>query len=452
MENALVPGSLMILLALLARLTLGSWVAPAAFFTLYWTIQVFASYLIPAFYPLAGGVWWILLSLFIFYLANIIAVLGDRRYRPGRCRTESQPRPSLLAILPSQIQRVIVYCLFLGMVYVLLNQTIGVRTLHPPLWMQPIMPALYFTPVLGGMLFAADNSLKGRFLGLLTTLPQIANSIGGTSSSGVVSAFAFWFSGYFCILIVRDRGAVALARPIYLLAIAALLVFFMLSMVVTRGMREAWYSLPDHRSIPLKERFELFQGSLDFGGFVEEFPRRWKYMRHGLLSHVYAFSVYFDRAWADPPELLYGAYIFQGPLYLLGIEERYGRLLNESIILDEDVPMNVFSIFRPPMNDFGFTGSIIWWFGCGFAAGWAYRQLARGNLLPAPILVIFYSNAFIAGGYFFLWNVILLTHILFAAYLFWDRRWRIRRRRVLQRITIAHDVPPEKGLYLSPEQ
>ncbi len=417
MDDALIPGSLIAFLAVVARLTLGSWMAPGALFALYMALLTFSSYVIPAFYPHAGGVWWILLSLLMFYLANMVVVLLE-----GRQRIERRPDPAVSVILPPRIRTVIVWGLLIGAVYVSIYQTIGVRTLQPPLWMQPIMPALYVTPVLGGMLFAAGGRRGARWLGLLTVIPQLTNSIAGTSSSGVLSAFAFWFSGYFCILIVERRGAVALVRPAYFALIAGLLVFFMLSMVVTRAMREAWYSMPDHHSVTLEDRMVLFRDSLNFNEFMDELPRRWEYMRHELFSHVYAFTVYFDQAWDDPPELFYGAYMFQGPLILLGIEERYGRLLNEPIWIDNDVPTNVFSIFRPPINDFGFVGSLVWWFGCGLAAGWAYRQLARGNLLPAPILVIFYTNVFMPGGYFFFWNVILLTHVLLALYLWWGRR------------------------------
>lgn len=422
MNDAAVPGFLIAILAFVGRVGFGSWIAPASLFSLYWAIQTFSSYLLPQFYPLSGGMWWILLSLVVFTVGSALAI-WRRAPRDGAAVAEVQPS-ELPFIRPVATMSVV-----FATTFVVIQELFGRATVHNPLWMQPLLPFTYFAPILGGLLFATsqDGRISTRSLALACVLPKSAETILGTSSSGLVGVAAFWFAGYFCGRILQLRGRVPLLTPGMMITMVGITVFVLATAPVLRGFREAWGS-EDLMGAGLSTRLGAYERVLDPIELVAASPARWEYMRHGAFSHVHAFSIWFEDAWADPPEPFWGAHMFSGPLIFFGFEERWGRTLNQPIWVDGDVPTNVFTIFRAPVNDFGFLGSLFWWLACGMAAGWGFRTVASGNLLGVPVLVIFYSNIAQPAGYYFYWNSIILTYALTAGYSWWA--WRRMARNV----------------------
>ncbi len=151
--------------------------------------------------------------------------------------------------------------------------------------------------------------------------------------------------------------------------------------------------------------------------------REWAGFRHGVLSHPYSFSYYLKHALVHPPDLRYGLGTFAGLVELFGIRDR-GTY--EDFEPDRGVRSNVYTLFMPPIVDFGLAGAWFSFFAAGLLAGWAFGRVAQGNLVFSPILNMFYPHVLVIGGDFFSYNSVTLAHVFVALYLWFApiRRFR----------------------------
>ncbi|HEX9294935.1 MAG TPA: hypothetical protein VF881_03850, partial [Polyangiaceae bacterium] len=80
---------------------------------------------------------------------------------------------------------------------------------------------------------------------------------------------------------------------------------------------------------------------------------------------------------------------------------------------------NVFTIFGPLIMDYTLVGSTLVFLIVGVVAGFGYGRVMNGNLVSIPILLIFYINALIMGGWFFTYNAVTASHFIIGFYLLW---------------------------------
>jgi hypothetical protein len=106
------------------------------------------------------------------------------------------------------------------------------------------------------------------------------------------------------------------------------------------------------------------------------------------------------------------------------------RAAYENFDIDRNVSSNVYTLFRPPIDDFGLVGSFFSFLVAGFLAGFAYGRVARGQVIWAPITNMFYPHVLVIGGYFFSYNSTILAHGFVALYLFWHRNQQRGEKRV----------------------
>src|SRR5262249_3465142 len=145
---------------------------------------------------------------------------------------------------------------------------------------------------------------------------------------------------------------------------------------------------------------------------------------NSVFAHPYLFSRYLRYAFDNPPPPKNGVLTFGGPLQLLGV---YERTHFEDFQVDPGIQSNVYTLFRPPIDDFGFAGSFISFLVAGVLAGWAYRRISHGDIIFAPILTAFYPHVLVVGGYFFAYNTLVLCHVMVGMYLVFVLR-KLRRK------------------------
>jgi hypothetical protein len=386
-------------LAAVARATLGSWLAPGAFFPLFWTGLFVLSLGANDYYPLwAPALWWIDFSLLLFYLGGLA---GKLRMRAAA----EQPRRSTTFQLP-QLERVVILCSVIGILYPFFRERYAPDLMDtPPSWYQIFLGMLYAAPLFGGVLFAEQTSRRAKAISLFSLVPALFYALASMGRSQLVLGIFFWAASYWGTKIYRCQGKVRLINPqMAMLALVFLVCAYVIGAVLGR--------LRDVGHLPLSERLASYSDVLERA----ELGRDLENFRGSVFGHPYAFSYYLNRTIDFPPTPRLGGYLFAGPLDLLGIQERTPF---ENFALDTGVQSNVYTLFRPPIEDFGLIGSFVSFLFAGLIAGFAYSGIATGNIRWLPILTMFYPHVMVVGGLFFAYNSFTLAHCLLAAYLLW---------------------------------
>jgi len=393
------PIATLILLAIVARLTLGSWLAPGAFFPLFWAGLIAISVNVRD-YPLwPPALWWINGNIFVFYAGSLICRLWLPR------RTESHRRPDLISVYFPNLRKIIILCCIFGSCYILFREVYTPNRLDkPPLWFQVLLAALTAAPIFGGMLFASNRSKSDRVIALLPLGLSLAYAVTYLGRGPMLGGIYLWCAGYWSTRIFRERGAVALLTPKLLAFVPVLFLALAAAGTAIGALRGATNELP------LEERVRAYPGVLQDADPEKE----WVGFRHGVLSHPYSFCHYLKYALRRPPELRYGLSTFSGLAELFGIEDRKSY---EPFEVDRGVLSNVYTLFMGPIVDFGLVGTWFSFLAAGLLAGWAFGRVAQGSLVFSPILNMFYPHILVIGGYFFSYNSVTLAHIFVAAYL-----------------------------------
>src|SRR5262249_5517237 len=151
-------------LAGIARSTLGSWLAPGAFFPLFWTGLYILSLAAHEYYPLwSPALWWIDFSLLFFYVGSLTA-----RFRLRRSPMPTETRTLALASL----ETFTIACSVLGICYAVFRERYAPDLLDkPPSWYQVFLGILYATPLLGGILYATRTGARAKLVALFSLLP-----------------------------------------------------------------------------------------------------------------------------------------------------------------------------------------------------------------------------------------------------------------------------------------
>jgi oligosaccharide repeat unit polymerase len=398
-SGRLVPTLLLGALVVVARVSGGSFFAPGAFFALCWLAQVLLSYVVPDYPVWSGTIWWILLSCTVLCLGSM--GLGSARSRP----TEGPARRSTDGLAFQRPVLTLLISAAGGMAYTVLAQTGKVDLTannHPNVFLQLLLPCQFAGPMLGGLM-VASRTLSGwrRLFSLLPLLPAVLLAILFSGRMALIVPCLFWLSAYTVGELRLNSGRLPLFRPRRLLAVGIVAAVFFASAVLLGALRstETMFGTLEEKIIAYPS---IFQG--------DTLDQRSKGLRPALFGNVYSFSYFFRDAWDSPPPLRYGQVIFAAPLDLLNIGGQ--RYPYESFEIEPGEFSNIYTMFRPPVDDFGLIGSLIWWLGIGAVQGWAYRRVAHGGKTHTILLIWFYIDTSIVGGYFFRYNSLILSYVL----------------------------------------
>jgi len=407
---------LLVLAAIGARFWHGTWVCPGALYGLYYSLIISLALSLPGYPILPNGLYWIALSVFALILGCALGA-GNRSVYRRKIRERGAVLP------PPRIRLFIALCSTLGFVYVVVIHLFVRDYYHIPLYIQALNPFIYIPGVLGGMYAGWDKAKHRLFFALLSILPEISYSVVTSGRSGLFNIGALFVGGYFSIRILFTQGQQALfsGKRLTVVAIAA-------TALVTLSLMVTHFRGEKKQAMQASEIGEVYAESLS----TDSVGSSWRLLRHGFTGGVPAFCVWFERAWSLPGPPHFGAHFFGGPLDLFGLSTREPH---DNIEIEPGVYTNVYTAFRPLIEDFTFGGSLLFLFLIGLIMGWAYRRIAFGGILPVPLLVMFYTDVG-NGGMFFRYNSMVLTYIFIAIYVYWWRRSHFRPpgRSIIQRL------------------
>jgi hypothetical protein len=399
----------------IARALTGSWLSPSPFFAIIWTLIVVLSLSSPLFgaptYPVwAGSLWWIDAQILTLMVGDLIG--------QGRLRGPSIARRPPAEWIPTNglphAGSIVLVCIVCTFVYMLALDRIEGRGEQPPTALQLILTLHYAGGMFGGLIYASAPTTRLKLLGVCVLLPAAIFSLFLAGRTAVVAQFTFWFAGYCAMsLFLRDKLIHLFTKRKLAAAVVSMTLFVVVGILV-----EPLRAVP--RGLGPAERLQQYSEVIDANALDDS----WEFMKPGFFGHIASFSWYFERAWQMPPPLRRpGEQTFAGIYRLLGIELTpaiYTRI--------GGIDTNVFTIFKPIIEDYTLGGSFLVFLMVGMVGGWSYKQLAEGTRIwPAAILVMFYNNSDISGGWYFNYNSVTGAHVVVWSYLFW---FQARRRKL----------------------
>lgn len=394
------PFFALVLTCLGARRAQGSWVAVGPLFSLYYTFVFFLCLLLPEYTIWEGAAWWFAGNVLVFALGTTIGMrLSGQKIRAP---LPAQEPPKLLLFLIASSA--------LGFVYTLIMQYLMQDLNDTRLRYQIFLPFNYLAPLVGGIYLASGPWKKRWKLAAISLLPETLTCLVGSGRSGLITMIAFFCSGYFPIAILFTRGQFKLFTKRNIAAGSALAaVVFLLSLVTTH------FRSVTETGMPTREVVE-YRDALD----REALQNSWKAIAHGYSGGVPAFSIWFRRVWDGETRTnsSYGAFFVVGPLNFFEIMD---RLPMDSVEVEPGVFTNVYTMFRPMIDEFTLFGCVPALFALGVLGGWVYQSVANGSLLRIPLLVVCYNEC-INPGLYFKYNSVVVAYVLITAYMYWWHR------------------------------
>lgn len=404
-----IPAVLLLVFTCGARLSSESWLAPAAFAGLAWSVYIVIPLIVAPEFPTPALGVWVLVSLVVSIQVGAWLTSEDARHRQGN-RGLARLDPGHLRKLEWAIL-VFAAVAMVGAVY------LGWRTVqendlslsgagllaigsllsvarysgeNEPFIFRILYAWVYPAALLGGITFAFAGSRKSRLICFAAAIPAIVYVFVETAKAGLLFAGCCWLAGYMATKVATGRERFRLLNRKVLLVAAACVMAGTAMFVVTDAIRGR---------------------SEDQGVVIAPDPVRMKAAVFGYLS---VFSQWMSGSRSE--KLGFGAYTFGGLFDLAGLHPRVIGVYSASITLPGLEESNVYTAFRGLIEDFSFAGAIAFCAGLGGLCGYAYRQLRRGRLRWVVTVSAFYAyliwspvgSLFVYNGLLLAWGVAAL--------------------------------------------
>ena len=414
-------GLLLLVFALFARVQQGSWLAPGAFFALYWAVFVLGVLIIaPDFDVRVEGLLWILFSTFAVYLGSIVG-LGKMLFRAVPYSMEKKINNSSNCKLNFPwISQIVVICSILGLgaVVVLILSTgqgfslesifkIGreysIARYSDPTYREPALAVflfifIYLGALFGGIKFAIAQSRWHRLIALFPFLPAIGVATILTTRASLYFPFVIWMATYFSIKVAINKGIFSLFT---FRSVILMFSFVLLIVAIGSGLLMLRFGIA---TINTQSLLMVYDG-----------------MRIDIFGSLSAFTQWFAEHWQEVVIPLPGGFTFRGPLKWVGVTEflQHKPVEISSSFTHYGFTTTIFTLFRDLISDFTLIGSILILFLLGAVGGFSFRQMIQGKIIYLPILAAFYGVTLCSftGTSLFSYTTILLAWIIFTFYL-----------------------------------
>lgn len=268
----------------------------------------------------------------------------------------------------------------------------------PPFLSQALLPFVFLAPALGGVLFSLRREKRWKMIGLLAFLPAIAVTILQTTKAALLFGMVLWLSGYFATRL-RMRKLAVFTKGHLLVAggVGAVLTVFFFAVSLAR-MASTDASL-----------LNLVLAKL----------------MTAALGHMTVFSQWLAEYWKTPADPSLGKVVFAGPLELMGYSHRIPGLFENVIDLVIGETSNIYTAFRPLIEDFTIPGALAVLAVLGFVGGVGYRRVAAGKWSGLPLLLIaYYTTMWSPITWFWIYNSLTATLLAVTLLVFGVRLWR----------------------------
>jgi oligosaccharide repeat unit polymerase len=415
---ALVLSIALVAWAMAMRLLAGTWLQPAAFFALWWCFAgILPMIFAPQEYVGVGAIMWIIVACIAVTLG---AVAGNGGFQTRRPRIVVPPSAAEIRILSVvlilafllgiasgvssviesgiplsdifDIQRLVVVT---NQMYI--TQHVDVEETARGLT-QILLPFAYLAPGIGGIIWVARPKFGWRLLAIASLFPSLMVTVLQTTKAAVLLSLMLWLSGYFATrlrsgkLAVFTRGHVILGL---VLAGAGTLLFLATSLARL--------------------------GSTDLGLINTATGK----LLGAAFGHMTVLSHWLVDYWNQPFDPTLGKFTFAGPLELAGAGRRMPGLFESLVELIGGETSNVYTGFRPLIQDFTLPGAIAALAIVGFVGGASFRMVANGNSRAVPFLIGTYATILCTPiAWFWVYNSLTAAMIALGVIAFLVRKSR----------------------------
>ncbi len=105
---------------------------------------------------------------------------------------------------------------------------------------------------------------------------------------------------------------------------------------------------------------------------------------------VSGFTTYLEEIYNPTNDLTYGRYTFSSLYNLLGIANAEPGVYDQYLKVSPTQSVNIYSIFRPLLEDFGLFGFLVWALILGLFSNVTFRYSLRGSLISISICISIY--------------------------------------------------------------
>ncbi len=399
------------------RALAGTWLQPSAFFALLWCFAGIAPLVFaPEEHVGVNAVAWLLVANIAVSAGALAGNYGFRTRKPRELPAPSQAELRVLSI-------VLLLSLFLGIgsciatiieshvsladlldvqrLVVITNQVYVARaaeTAAEPAQglTQALLPFVYLAPALGGIVFVARRRIRWKLVCMATLIPSVLVTILQTTKAALLFAVILWLSGYFTMRLRQGKTA-----------------------VFTRGHLAIGLVLGGMGVILFLGTSLARLGSTDLGLIGTASGK----LIGAAFGHMTVLSQWLTEYWIQPFSPTLGKVTFAGPLELVGVGQRIPGLFESLIDLISGDTSNIYTAFRPLIQDFTLPGAIAALVLVGFVGGVSFRMVAAGNGRAAPVLIGTYATIFWTPiTWFWIYNSLTATMIALAVLAFVVRR------------------------------
>ena len=405
------------------RAVAGTWLQPSAFFALWWCFMGIAPLIVmPKDSVSAEAMFFLIASCIAVTLG---AVIGNAGFRTRR-KAALQPATDKELMLMSTILVVALLAGFVSNVSYIVGSSINFSDVldieklvvvsnelyvqrfaetgapPPPALSQALLPFVYLAPAIGGILFVARRERLWKLIALMSFLPAVVVTILQTTKAAVLFAATFWLSGYFATRLRFGKlGVFTKAHVLAAGGVAFVVTTFFFAIGLAR-MASTDLSL-----------LNVVTAKLVTAAF-------------GQMS-VFSHWLNDYRAQQFAPTL--GAYTFAGPLELLGYGKRIPGIFENLVEFAISETSNVYTGFRPLIEDFTIPGALAILGLVGVAGGAGFRLVAAGSWSAVPLLILAYMTIFWTPiTWFWIYNSLTATVVALGLIVLLVRIWRGPRR------------------------
>jgi len=417
-QAALALGIVLIAFAGSMRATSGTWLHPSAFFALWWCFAGILPLLLAPNEPVGANA-------MIFIIAACVAVAAGATAGNYGLKTRLVTAPSLPTDRELLIFGIVVLVSvalgFMSDVAFIVGSNVAFRDLFdlqslitvsnqlyvqrnqelapaPPFLSQALLPFVYLGPSAAGILFVLRREKRWKLLSLLAFLPAVFVTILQTTKGAVLYAMLLWFSGYFATRLRFGKLAVFTKSHFVVTAVvgsAVTIFFFAVSFARLASTDAALLNVVVVKLVT------------------------------AAFGHMNVFSQWLAEYWDKPFAPALGATTFAGPLEMLGYGHRIPGLFEDLIELVAGDTSNIYTAFRPLIQDFTIPGALVILSLVGFAGGVGFRLVAAGRWSGLPLLLVMYQTTMWSPiTWFWVYNSLTATLMAVAVIVFIVRIWR----------------------------
>lgn len=412
--------------AVLMRLGTGTWLQPAAFFPLWWCVAGIAPLILAPNEPVGiNAIVWLMVASFAVSVGGIAGNGGFRARRLAKLQPATDRELKifgavlLVSVILGTISNVayltgsgipITEVLDIERLVVVSNQLYVARYAEtgvqsPPAISQALLPFVYLAPAVGGTLFVLRREWRWKLLCLFAFVPAVTVTILQTTKAAVLFSLVLWLAGYFAARLRFGRMSV--------FTLPHLVIAGILTSVVTVFFFAIGLARMASTDISLLNIVLVKLVTTAFG-------------------HMTVFSQWLAEYTSQPLNPSLGKVTLAGPLEMLGYQQRIPGIFSNVIDLIAGESSNIYTAFRPLIQDFSIPGALAVLAALGFIGGLGFRQVAAGHWSAVPLLIGTYTTIMWSPiTWFWIYNSLTATVVAIGVLALLVRFWRGQRRIVL---------------------